>query len=108
MMNDATPSQPNESGPRHRSPGRRGMRDALRARERMVVPGHRLVAIEQGFELLRRAMPKQVRGGWNRVLSPLEMQMPRAVRRALAAGRPLRKAERAVFEAVLERVAPKG
>ena len=32
----------------------------------------------------------------------------RGPRDALAAGRPLRKAERAVFEAVLERVAPKG
>ena len=94
MMNDTLPSQP---GPRHRSPGRRAMRAVLRACERMIVPGHRLVATAHGFDLVRREMPKRALGAWNKTLTEAGLTLPRSIRRALAAGRALRPAERAAL-----------
>ena len=96
MMNDTLSSQSvTNPGPRHRSPGRRAMRDARRARERVIVPGHRLVATEHGFDLVRHAMPKRVLGAWNKPLTDAGLTLPRSIRRALAGKRrALRPAER--------------
>lgn len=90
-----------------KSPGRRGMRAMLRAREVVIVQGHRYVVDDKGkLQFVRAQHPEGgYRAPWNESLTAEGQRLPRSLRRACAGMKRtrLRPAEKAARDALVRR-----